>query len=218
MQQFFPPQAFDDLPLPFLRWGLLLYIVAELCASLALSQNPHFAEHEQGVIVGLRIIELAGFAFLIQKFSVLQDLGLGVPTWQDMKVFLQFSAWCVAAFVLIYALMPHMFAYVSLPVWLHGLSGLVLMTVLAPVVEEMIFRGLLYRMLRERWGVVLSVMVSAVFFSMVHHGLLLSPQLLGGMIFALAYEKSRSLWVSIGLHMGANSAVYTLSVLDLAVS
>ena len=218
MRQFFPSQAFDDLPFPFLRWGLLLYIVAELCASLALSQNPHFAEHEQGVIIGLRILELAGFIFLIQKFCVLQDLGLGIPTWQELKVFLQFSAWCVAAFVLLYAFMPKMFAYVSLPVWLHGLSGLVLMTVLAPVVEEMIFRGLLYRMLRERWGVVLSVVVSAAFFSMVHHGLLLSPQLLGGMIFALAYEKSRSLWVSIGLHMGANSAVYTLSVLDLAAT
>ncbi len=216
LRQFFPSQPFTELPLPFLRWGLLVYIVAELCASLALSQNPDFAKHEQAVIIVLRLVELSGFAYLIHKFAVLQDLGLDIPTWQDMKVFLQISVWCVAAFVVIYALMPQVFTYVRLPVWLHGWSGLILMTVLAPVVEEILFRGLLYRILRERWGVVLSVVVSAAFFSMVHHGLLLSPQLLGGMIFALAYEKSRSLWVSIGLHMGANSAVYTLSMLDLA--
>jgi len=75
---------------------------------------------------------------------------------------------------------------------------------------------LLYRMLRERWGIWISVAVSAAFFSLVHHGILLSPQLIGGIIFALAYEWSRSLWVSIALHMGANAAVYVLVVLGLA--
>jgi len=90
------------------------------------------------------------------------------------------------------------------------------MVVLAPAVEELVFRGLLYRMLRERWGVLVSVAVSAAFFSLIHHGMLFSPQLVGGIIFALAYEWSRSLWVSIALHMGANAAVYLLSVLGFS--
>jgi membrane protease YdiL (CAAX protease family) len=213
---FFPTQLFKDLPLPFLRWGLLFYIAAELLASLALSQIPSLAEQEQWVIINLRLFELLGFIFLIWKFDVFADLGLTIPNAQAMKILMQMAAFCVAIFLLIYALVPSLFAYVSLPVWLYGIQGLFLMTVLAPIVEEIIFRGLLYRMLRERWGIALSVVVSAVFFSMVHHGSLLSPQLLGGIIFALAYEWSRSLWVSIGLHMGANSAVYTLSVLGLA--
>jgi len=215
---FFPKQPFHDLPLPFLRWGLLLYIAAELLASLALSQIPGLAAHEQWVIISLRLFELFGFVFLILKFSLLKDLGLSKPNLQAMKIFSYIAVFCLAAFVVIYALVPNLFDYVRLPLWLHGLSGLLLMTVLAPVVEEIIFRGLLYRMLRERWGIVLSVVLSAAFFSMVHHGLLISPQLLGGMIFALAYEWSRSLWVSIALHMGANSAVYLLSVLGLAAT
>jgi membrane protease YdiL (CAAX protease family) len=215
---FFSNQPFKDLPLPFLRWGLLLYIAAEFFTSLALSQIPSLAEQEQRVIISLRLFELVGFVFLIWKFNVFVDLGLTVPDSQAMKILMQITVFCVAIFLLIYALVPSLFAYVKLPAWLYGIQGLFLMTVLAPMVEEIIFRGLLYRMLRERWGIALSVAVSAVFFSMVHHGLLLSPQLLGGIIFALAYEWSRSLWVSIGLHMGANSAVYTLSVLGLAVA
>jgi len=117
--------------------------------------------------------------------------------------------------VLLYGVEPAWFAYVRIPSWLEGVAGLVLMVLLAPVLEEIIFRGLLYRMLREQWGIVISVAVSAVFFSLVHQGALVSPQLAGGIIFALAYEWSRSLWVPIGLHIGANSAVYLLSVLVL---
>ncbi|MDX8384273.1 MAG: CPBP family intramembrane glutamic endopeptidase, partial [Ghiorsea sp.] len=149
----------------------------------------------------------------IYHFKLLQSLGLSKPHLADLYIFLKISLCCVLWVGVLYVVAPQWFAYVQKPAWIHGISGLLLMVLLAPVVEELIFRGLLYRMLREQWGIVVSVAVSAVFFSLLHQGQIVSPQLAGGIIFALAYEWSRSLWVAMGLHIGANSAVYVLSLL-----
>ncbi len=209
----FPKQAFPDLPYRFLVSGLIIYIGLELLASL---YSTYFASNllsEQTVVLWLRLMQLAGFVFLVYRYQVVNSLGLTKPNRESWYIFLVISLVCLWVVGMIYWLSPRVFAYVALPAWLSGVSGLLLMVVLAPIVEELVFRGLLYRMLRERWGVVVSIAVSAMFFSLVHHGLLISPQLLGGVIFALAYEWSRSLWVAIALHMGANAAVYSMSVL-----
>jgi len=209
----FPTKPFAELPAKFLFFGLLMYIGLELIIATLLTYGQGFSIAQQTVVVCLRLAELAGFVWLIWKYQVLESLGLGKPNQVALLVFIKVSVLCLLVVAALYVVHPPLFAYVQLPSWLYGLLGLLLMAVLAPIVEEIIFRGLLYRMLRERWGVWISVLVSAAFFSLVHHGLLLSPQLIGGIIFALAYEWSRSLWVAIVLHMGANAAVYVLSVL-----
>lgn len=209
-------QPFSLLPYWFLVWGMVAYIGIEMLGALLLQYAPSFQMQEQAVIIWMRLLQLAAFMLLIRKFHALSHLGLNIPTVQAWSVFALMAAVCMAGAGVLYGLQPAWFAYIALPAWLHGLTGLFLMVVLAPIVEELVFRGLLYRMLRERWGIWLSVAVSAAFFSLVHHGMLFSPQLVGGIIFALAYEWSKSLWVSITLHMGANAAVYVLYVLGLA--
>jgi len=209
-------EDFPLLPYKFLLWGLIAYIVIEMLGALVLQYAQGFQAQEQTVVISMRLLELVAFVVLILKFNGVSNIGLQMPKQHALLVFIRMAVVCVAGAGLLYALKPTWFAYIALPAWLHGMTGLCLMVVLAPIVEEFIFRGLLYRMLRERWGVWLSVAVSAAFFSLVHHGMLLSPQLIGGIIFALAYEWSRSLWVSIGLHMGANAAVYGLVMLGLA--
>lgn len=206
--------SFPLLPYRFLLWGFVSYIVIETMGVLVLQYIEAF--QEQTVIISMRLLELVAFIVFIRQFHVLSNLGLKMPEQHALYVFLKLAVVCIAGAALLYVWQPVWFAYIALPAWLHGMMGLFLMVVLAPIVEELIFRGLLYRMLRERWGVWVSVAVSAAFFSLVHHGMLLSPQLIGGIIFALAYEWSRSLWVSIALHMGANAAVYVLVVLGLA--
>jgi len=211
----FQNRPFTDLPAKFLLFGLFFYVGLELITAGLLTYGQGFSVEQQTVVLCLRLTELIGFALLIWKYKVFESLGFGKPNQAALLVFIQVSAACLLAVGVLYVVHPPLFAYVRLPTWLSGMQGLFLMVVLAPIVEEIIFRGLLYRMLRERWGILVSVVVSAVFFSMVHHGLLVSPQLIGGIIFALAYEWSRSLWVAIGLHMGANAAVYVLSVMDI---
>ena len=203
------------LPSRFVLSGLILYVVLELIGSLLLQYTTFFHHKDQWVIIGLRLSELAGLVYLVNHFRLIESLGLSRPTIAQIQFFIVASLACLTIAGLLYLVQPAWFVYVRLPEWLDGVSGFILMVCLAPVVEEMIFRGLLYRMLREQWGIWVSVTVSAVFFSLLHHGMVISPQFVGGIIFALAYEWSRSLWVSIGLHMGANGAVYILSVLAL---
>ncbi|MGH7642661.1 MAG: lysostaphin resistance A-like protein [Candidatus Dormibacteria bacterium] len=83
--------------------------------------------------------------------------------------------------------------------------------VIAPVVEEVVFRGFIYGGLRGRCGVTLSVLVSSVFFALAHSFsvggsiLLLFPSLfIAGIALALVYERSRSLVPGMVLHASFN--------------
>lgn len=78
--------------------------------------------------------------------------------------------------------------------------------VIAPIVEELIFRGLIYQWLRARSNVAVAVVVSAAIFSAAHVIDVLLPALFGvGLVLALAFEWSRSLWVVIVLHFMQNA-------------
>jgi len=170
---------FPLLPTGFLFGGLLLYVVVETAGVLALQTlSPAYLD-EQALVIIMRLFELVGFMMLIARFRVVSSLGLMPPGRDAAVLFAVMSLVCVVGAGVLYMLRSDWFVYLALPAWLHGILGLMLMVLLAPVVEELVFRGLLYRMLRERWGIVLSVAVSAVFFSLVHHGQLVSPQLVG---------------------------------------
>lgn len=83
--------------------------------------------------------------------------------------------------------------------------------VIAPVVEEVVFRGFIYGGLRRKWGVSLSVVVSSLVFALAHSFsvggsiLLLGPSLfIAGVALALVYERSRSLVPGMVLHASFN--------------
>jgi membrane protease YdiL (CAAX protease family) len=89
--------------------------------------------------------------------------------------------------------------------WLNFLAVFTVGAIIAPIVEEVIFRGLLYQWLRSRAGVVVAVLASAAIFGAAHVIPLLFPSLfVVGLILALAFEFSQSLWVTIALHMLQN--------------
>lgn len=84
----------------------------------------------------------------------------------------------------------------------HALAGmLVAAAIVAPVAEEVVFRGLLYSWLRRYLGVAASVALNALVFAFAHGVAVLIPALLvNGTILAFIYERSRSLWPSIIAH------------------
>lgn len=100
-----------------------------------------------------------------------------------------------------------------------GIAGLVLAAVLiAPVVEEIFFRGMIFRSLRNGLGVVLAAVISGSFFGLLHwdfatiERLLQVIPLIGfGIALALLYAWSASLWGSIMLH-GTNNAFASAAV------
>ena len=70
-------------------------------------------------------------------------------------------------------------------------------SVLAPLVEEMYFRGMVYPVLRKYIGVTWAIVISGVFFGMLHWDLWRAvPLALGGMALAYIYERSGSIYAS----------------------
>ncbi|RPI74896.1 MAG: CPBP family intramembrane metalloprotease [Desulfobacteraceae bacterium] len=84
---------------------------------------------------------------------------------------------------------------------------------IAPIWEEIFFRGVVYGYLR-RWGVLIALIATTAVFVLLHsvQGFPLN-QIVGGVVFALAYEKSGKLLVPITIHILGNLAIFTLSLL-----
>ena len=74
--------------------------------------------------------------------------------------------------------------------------------IVAPITEEIYFRGTVYNILKKWSGAVSAAMASALFFSVVHGSLTqFIPLTLFALIQCWAYERARSLWLPILLHM-----------------
>jgi membrane protease YdiL (CAAX protease family) len=79
--------------------------------------------------------------------------------------------------------------------------AVVTMVAAAPVVEEIVFRGLLFGALAPRLGVLASALITAILFGAAHGDPILFPTLAAlGFVAALAYAATGNLWVSITLH------------------
>ncbi len=77
---------------------------------------------------------------------------------------------------------------------------------LAPITEEMFFRGLLYRIFKAYINPVIAAILTAILFSMSHANLLASlPLFVFSIVFCLAYERSGSIVTPIILHSTFNA-------------
>jgi len=76
----------------------------------------------------------------------------------------------------------------------------------APLGEELAFRGILYPALRKRFSVTPAAAISAAVFAVAHgYGMLgFAAVFWSGMLWAVAYERTGSLWPSIIAHAAGN--------------
>jgi membrane protease YdiL (CAAX protease family) len=88
-------------------------------------------------------------------------------------------------------------------VWGVAFSAVAIL--LAPFLEEVLFRGVLFQGLRNHHRLGVAVAVSAAVFAFTHADLSRMPDLLvSGAAYALMAERSRSLAVPIAAHMASN--------------
>jgi len=82
---------------------------------------------------------------------------------------------------------------------------LVSLVILPPFVEELIFRGMLLERWAVKWRLGVAIVVQAVVFGVLH----VDPVGAGmfGVVMALMYIRSRTLWVPIAMHAANNGTV-----------
>lgn len=85
---------------------------------------------------------------------------------------------------------------------------LILVAVIAPIAEELFFRGMLYPVLRRRWSPQVAIVVNGFLFALIHFIPILIPGLfLVGMILAWVRERSGSLIPCMLVHALQNTVV-----------
>ena len=105
----------------------------------------------------------------------------------------------------------------------EGTAGLIIagfmVIAVAPVAEEVFFRGFFYRALRSRYSVAVAAALDGLLFGVIHYDfsgvdalLILPPLGLLGVIFCLVYEKTGSLFPVIALHAINNSLAYAVQI------
>ena len=73
--------------------------------------------------------------------------------------------------------------------------------VIVPIIEEIVFRGLFYKLLRSYFSIVPSMLISSIIFSIVHQNILVSIVLFSlGLILCYSYERNKSIIYPIVIH------------------
>lgn len=84
--------------------------------------------------------------------------------------------------------------------------------ILGPLLEELVFRGILYGGLRKRFGPCTAVPAVTLLFAGAHRLTAGVPwvQAVGGILFCVAYEMTGSLWAPLVIHASGNLAIFLL--------
>jgi len=101
--------------------------------------------------------------------------------------------------------------------WYTLILNLILAGILAPIVEETLFRGVIFGSLQAYFGKWTAAVLSAVVFSTLHfqaYGFF--PRFVLGMVLVYLYDKYKSLYPSVALH-ALNNIVATLIAARLMI-
>jgi len=205
----------DYRPIP--GWSLLLF-GATLTVILVLLHLFGTAN-----LLGLNMFALMGLFFAIGLFAVvvavaplgraaLPALGLRPANWKYL-VFGALGTLALSVAVSQIGIEPQGMKQVIEMVPGRISVSLALFSVLAPIVEELIFRGLLYGWVAGRWGGLAGLIVSSLLFAAAHiepaHVILVLPL---GVLFGWLRRRTDSLLPSIFSHIVNNGAALLAAV------
>jgi membrane protease YdiL (CAAX protease family) len=94
-------------------------------------------------------------------------------------------------------------------------AGALVVILVAPVCEELFFRGILYRVLRARMSFWIAAVIDGVLFGLVHGSLVIVP-ILGflGVVLCYVYERTGTLYSVIAIHALNNMISYGVTTDD----
>ena len=95
--------------------------------------------------------------------------------------------------------------------WWGGMSALIAFVVVAPISEELVFRGWFLWMLERRWGATPALLWTSLLFGLMHvSGVVYATA--AGLVLGAVALRTRSTLASIALHAGVNATPLLLPV------
>ncbi len=91
--------------------------------------------------------------------------------------------------------------------------GFLLVGVLAPILEEILFRGFVYRIFVKTWPLWMGSILSAALFALIHVQFqTFIPLFVLGLLLNYTYQKTGSLWAPIAFHSLNNILAFAVEV------
>lgn len=227
-----PPlkRNFSWIDLAMVLGGIVLIYIILAYGTLWVMERWHY---ERFLIYLNAFITQLSFVFLIWTLKKVRhwewsDFGLkavpikGIPS---NVIGLYFLTWIInisyALFLYQHGLTPpDTDVYTKLlgqVTWYTLILNLVLAGLLAPLVEETLFRGIIFGSLQAYFGKWTSAVLSAVFFSALHfqaYGFF--PRFMLGMVLVYLYDKYKSIYPAVALH-ALNNIAATLIAASLPI-
>lgn len=210
-----------DYPNPSLRGLLRKFVVPDgtrdvIVAALVLAMlAPAYAFGSGHFIIrlyGFLLIDLAVIAIL----WIRHPLDMGLPE-KRLEFVLYTAAGCVAVLAAVFA------AWRTAPdaigmdaVRFSVMSGgekaayFLGMALFSPALEELLYRGMFYRLLRAERGPIVAALGSTLIFSLMHG--LTAVAFVQGILLAWVYERSGGVWGSFVVHSVNNTAWFLVFV------
>ncbi len=175
-----------------------------------------------GVIYGLSLAIVIGLPWLVKKARTdREELGLQrLPNWMDI-------VW-VPAGVVAYLILTTIVTtlamtfltfvdyeqvqdtgFTNLTTQFEYILAFVMLVIIAPVAEEILFRGYLFGKLRKHASLWVSILITSVLFAIVHFAWNVGLDVFAlSIVLCLLRVASGSLWPSIMLHMLKNGVAF----------
>lgn len=211
----------DRIPVKSFAVSFSALIALEWCGALLLSVYPGLPYMD--VLLGLRMLEILMFLGVVSiwgggpaSVGLTPDL-LRSGLVRGILWSLVFGAVAAGGFaiLIIAGINPFPLVRVHLPETpVQLLAFFTAGALIGPLAEELFFRGILYGFLR-RLGIIPALVISNLLFVLMHPvaGSIPVPQIVGGIVFTLAYEIKGELTAPVTIHILGNTALFSLSLL-----
>lgn len=216
VQQSVPEPGTYSVPWkPIDNWlGVIMLAVIDVALLLfaSLSENGQLAQSGLLVIVQLAYLLPVIVIFAWRRIHW-KSLGFGKFEWSVLGIGcgLLFASYVLILLhnLLLMALgietqgeeIAKLFASLESPAWFFFVGA-----ILAPLVEEIFFRGFLFQGFRQKYGWVSAMLLSSGIFAVAHlDPVSLIPTFILGSLLAYLYHRSNSVWPGVILHVLVNS-------------
>ena len=199
----------------------IMYFLSFAGISLARINGTVLNAMVAATIYALSLLLVVGLPRLFRRYTALKEIGLGrLPNWMDILLApAGFIVYFIASSLLVYVVSQTIPGFDTAQAQNTGFTRLtqyyeyalafVTLIVVAPVAEEVLFRGFLYGKLRKRMPTWVAILITSALFGLVH-----GQWNVGLDVFALSVvlcslrEITGSIWSGILLHMLKNSIAF----------